>query len=148
MNEDRIIWENWFSIIIPSDWECSQDEEISIFKDDGVGVLQFSLIHRDKINPVEEADILNLFYSFCRSKGWPVFPKNEIILNWSDNRLMLEFEYEEKEADTFWKIYYFLSLDKCIFTTYNCGVDDKTIEIKVIQKIIDSFQWENEDMNL
>lgn len=141
---ERVVWEGWFSLIVPANWLYRQEGDIiAIFNEfGGVGVIQISCVRRDKVPAPELTEAINLAEMFARERGWKL-QRREVVSYRIDNCPVSEFTFIERDDEpTFWQVWHIVEEKRMAFITYNCSLIDAEIESEMRQKIIKSFKWE------
>jgi hypothetical protein len=137
---ERMVWEGWFWIDIPSQWKCSEkDGVVSIFNPKGVGTIQISFATRRRKGEPAQSEAIELAADFVRQKGWSVNSEQIRIASIS-NCPSAVFTYEDRNG-IFWQVWHVVGSIRAAFITYNCSKSDVDIEAAERQRIVGSFNW-------
>lgn len=131
---------NMFTINLPKDWKVETEGNIySLYNPDGFGVIQISTYSKKKSRNKDTHTILEFEIKkiICRKNI-----KNVKIRRIQTSRYrgaIISFV----QANRFWKILITCSRDAIAFMTYNCEDKHKHLEVKIVNSIIDTFQFVN-----
>lgn len=141
-------WDGMFSVALPQEWAWSTDEGIvSMFRPDGVGVLQVSVLEREDRSQPQQAAAMQLARSFARQRQrqrqrqWDL-PDREIRSSSVENYSITTFEFiEHGDKPTYWQVWHLVAVDRAAFITYTCVPADSEAEVVDRQRIVESFRW-------
>jgi hypothetical protein len=136
-------WDSLFSLDLPQDWSWSTNEGVvSIFRHDGVGAIQVSVLVREDQGQSGQAVAFELARSFARQRLWDL-PDSQIRTSRTranDSIAMFEF-VEHGDSPTYWQVWHLVNAGRASFITYTCEVADSEVEAIERQRIVDSFRW-------
>lgn len=135
-------WDGLFSVNLPQEWSWSTDEgTVSMFRPDGVGALQVSVLAREDQRQPHQAVAMQLARSFARQRQWDL-PESEIRTSGVENYSITMFEFTEHgDSPTYWQVWHLVAVDRAAFITYTCGPVDKESEASERKRIVESFRW-------
>ena len=122
--------ENW-KLELAENWEGELDEDIHLlYHPDGVGCIQISgyLKEDNKITRNEIIELTDL------DKEEQAYLKEYETGNFHG----VQFVYSE--GDIFWRKYWLANDNLLLFITYNCELNDKEIEVKVIKEMLKTLK--------
>ena len=137
---DEINIDGWFKALIPPTWEVDDEEDVIIFDPDGFGELNISFLEKAQDRSKREiaSDIL---------AGWAdelgQAPEYETaIIKRNTNVLIMsgDFIADEPEGEIgYWRIFAIIGNKIALDVNYNCEVEDREREERIIEGIIDSI---------
>jgi hypothetical protein len=137
-----INWGDLFSLDIPPAWSWSdEDGVVAIFRSDGVGALQVSVLSREKTEQDPQAAAMQLALSFAREREWDV-SDDEIRAFRIGDSSAAEFGLTERgDNPAYWQVWHLVGADRAAFITYTCDPDDSELEATERRRIVESFRW-------
>ncbi len=141
---DKIEWENLFSICVPQQWTVHEENGlISLSNNEvGVGVLQFSFAKRKLQQKPSSEEAKKHSIAYAKQCGWK-HPADSLKTFYAGSSPIAVFSDEEfcDGGLTLWRVWHLMGEKRMALITYNCLASDMTIEEKLCDSIIKSFQW-------
>ncbi|MEL6821685.1 MAG: hypothetical protein AAFP70_07995 [Calditrichota bacterium] len=132
---------SWYSLELPQGWVSEAGENNTAFYDEinGVGAIQITAYSFPKnARPIPEPRRELIEYLQTQNaSGWN---SKDIKDHITDKAKIASCEFEDQSERKFWKVQINIANNKLIFITYNCDVNDQTIEIKLVETILDSLE--------
>jgi len=138
-----IRWGDLFALSLAAQWAWSEDDGvISIFRSEGVGALQLSIVTMPKKNSRSAAAIARqLAETYASQRAWDV-AGSDIRITALENSAVSEFGFTEHgDNPTYWQVWHVVGDRRAAFITYTCDPKDAEIEAADRRKIVESFQW-------
>lgn len=135
-------WGDLFSMDLPANWSWSDDEGvIGVFRAQGVGALQISVLSRkDRALSTEEASIL-LTRDFIHQRTWDIEDDEiEKLVIQGVSATVFEF-VEHGDNPTYWQVWHLVGTKHAAFITYMCDPADSEVEEGDRRRIIESLRW-------
>ncbi len=130
---------NIFAISLPRDWKVEiKDYLYSLYNPDGFGVIQISTYAKRGGN-TNTSTILESEIKKIMSRRNIKNIKIKYIQKNGYTGAIISFI----QAHRFWKILIACSKDAIAFITYNCKEEDKQVEVRLVESIINTFQFVN-----
>jgi hypothetical protein len=135
-------WGDVFSVDLPATWSWSdEDGVVGIFRPDGVGTLQVSVLSRESAGQTAYEAAMQLAQSFIREREWDVSDK-EIRATSIGGCSATEFQFTEHGYHpTYWQVWHLVGTRRAAFITYSCDPKDSELEPAERQRIVESFRW-------
>ena len=140
---DEINIDGWFKALIPPTWDYDDDDEsdLVIFNPDGVGELNITFL--EKAVGRGKREIANEIISgWAEELGQEYNIETSIIKRTKDLLIIsAEFIADEPEGEVeFWRIYAVVGSKIVLDVNYNCEVEDRSLEEKIVEGIVDSIR--------
>lgn len=138
---DEINIDGWFKALIPPEWEVDDEDDIIIFDPDGFGELNINFLEKSDGKGKKEiaGEIIGSWAEELDQQD--NFEMN--IVKRSKDLLVVstEFVADEPEGEVeYWRIFAVVGKDIALDVNYNCEVEDRDREEKIIEGIVDSIQ--------
>jgi hypothetical protein len=135
-------WGKLFSVDLPQEWSWSTDEGlVSVFRSDGVGILQISVLARGSRSQSKQADAIQLAQSYVKQQQWAIQDPG-ILTSSIDEFAIAMFDVVDNEISTYWQVWHLVGDDRAAFITYTCDFADSKIEATAREEIVKSFRWQ------
>jgi hypothetical protein len=119
-----------WSLSLIEDWEAEHDAECdSIYNPNGVGALQISTLKKQTVVTDQDLKALASQHSESDVKINQVFSGDFSGITFS---LVID--------DDYWRYWYLRSGFVVLFVTYNCNLEDKAVEEKQVNLILNSLK--------
>lgn len=138
---DEINIDGWFKALIPPTWEVDDEEDVIIFDPDGFGELNISFL--EKAPNRSKRDIAGEILSGWAEELGQAMEYESNIIKRTKNVLIMtgEFISDEPEGEIeYWRIFAIIGNKMALDVNYNCEVEDRDREERIIEGIIDSIE--------
>lgn len=138
----RVEWGDLFSVELPRQWSWSTDDGVvSMFRPDGVGALQVSVLTRERPGQSPREAAMQLARAFVQQQHWDLHD-HRIHASSVDGNSMTMFAFTEHgDNPTYWQVWHIVGTDRAAFITYTCDPADSDVEDVERRSIVDSFRW-------
>lgn len=120
--------ETW-SINLPDDWDEEHDDEgVTLFNPDGVGVLEISAVERDEV--VDDGFLEDMASEHLEAGAEP----SEVEFGDFEG---LEFSYGDD--DKYWREWYLRADSLMLYITYHCPLADEGREDDEVEAILETL---------
>jgi hypothetical protein len=130
------------TVALPSGWEWSSERDgLSIFRTNGVGAIQISVLIRDTQGHSQSEDSHFLAIQCARDRRWNI---SEVELHNSviDGCPVSEFAHIERSREaTYWQVWHIVGSRHAAFVTYTCDAADADTERAERTAIVESLRW-------
>lgn len=135
-------WGKVFSVRMPESWTWEEQNGIvSVYKPDGAGVLNISLVDRGNSHGGARAISRQLAASWASQRSWDV-SEQRIRTFGTEANAISEFEFTEHgDQPAFWHVWHVVGESRAAFVTYTCEPADSELESKERNAIISSLRW-------
>lgn len=127
----------WFELTVPASWSCQREENCHCFYDEmnGVGALQLTAY---EFPPDEDVDPKSELLNYLETSN---FKYSEAEINFTD----LEDRREAQvvcldQSEGYWEIWRIVEKNKFFFITYNCDLQNQSIELDKVKQIVLSLE--------
>lgn len=138
---DEINIEGWCKALIPPTWEVDDEGEIIVFDPDGFGELNFNFLEKSNDKSKKET-ATEIIESWAEELGQEYNYEMNIIKR-SKNLLIVSADFVSNEPEgevEFWRIFAVVGNEIALDVNYNCEVEDRDREERIIEGIVDSIQ--------
>lgn len=139
---ERIIWEGWFSIVIPNGWQVDEsDGAISIFDPAGYGAITISLF---SLTEMEAGDACAIAQSFATQRGWEI-AEDKFLRSERNSSSVCSFDYQVKGdvSSEHWEVIVLRTTDRAALMSYMCALSAALEERSQRHQVFESFAWES-----
>lgn len=143
---DEINIDGWFKALIPPSWEVDDDDDVIIFDPDGFGELNISFLEKTA-NRTKRYIAGEIIAGWAEELGQQLEYESNIIKR-NKNVLITtgEFISDAPEGEIeFWRIFAIIGNKIALDVNYNCDIEDRDREERIIEGIIDSIELFEED---
>jgi hypothetical protein len=137
---DEINIDGWFKALIPQNWQVDDDEDVIIFDPDGFGELSITLLEKET-NRTKRDIASEILAGWADELGQSLEYETAIIKRNTNVLIMSgEFIADEPEGEIgYWRIFAVIGNKIALDVNYNCEVEDRDREERIIEGIIDSI---------
>lgn len=136
--ESRLEW-GPITLSLLGGWEWSSDGNgLSLFRPDGVGAVQISILARDPKRSSQAGDAVLLALKCARDRRWTV----------DDSQVHMAViggcpaaEFSVVESDAYWHVWHVVGQQNAAFVTYTCDAADADTESLERKSIVESLRW-------
>ncbi len=129
-DEMRVVETEWWTLSLPPEWQADQDEEVILVGDeDGVGVLEFSTLHKVD-GQVDEGELEAFMAEQGVQPGEPVKPG---VFRGFHRRFS-----EDGDAVREW---WLAGGSLLLFITYSCDQEHAGLDDAVVDQILDTLEF-------
>ena len=127
---------------IPRNWVIEEDPECtSLYAKNGKGVITLSFYTSIECKENIEEYIREMAKKFVEQSDIKVDNESFSLDETKKDKIVIYNTGITPEDNCFWKIWLIAKYPKIIIATYNC--EEKTEEVEIANKIIDSFKFKN-----
>jgi len=139
----RMVWPGSFSLEIPEQWTSSEEEGVVSCYDpeNGVGVVQVSLFAWTPSGAVTRRQAQDVTLRFLANRSWSL-SEDDISQSEAASGIITEFEYEDIEQGSYWRVVHVFSSTRMALLTYTCALKDVSVEGELVGHLLSSFAWE------
>ncbi len=147
---DEINIDGWFKALIPPSWDYDYDDDdddsdLVIFNPDGVGELNVTFL--EKAVGRGKREIASEIVSGWAEEFGQEYNYDTSIVKRNRDLLIVSAEFiaDEPEGEIeFWRIYAVVGSKIVLDINYSCGIEDRSLEEKIVEGIVDSIRLQEE----
>ncbi len=137
MADGRIVWDGYFSAVLPRGWEDEGDSKvISFFDPNGVGAIHISFVRTSR---VAVSDLCDLNQRFAGAEGLGVTHSVVCKVGGFD---AATFEAMTGGAEPrYWRVWHIGARGRVAFVSYTSSAEDCDVERLAVDALVASIEW-------